>query len=571
MSEFIIYDASNFETINYKDINTLKEFLLGKIKKDFFVIDKNGNEYKDDINVLCNLKEQKCEYVIHNNNMDFISESLYDNTNSLSINEIKEKIKIQKKIVSIINESLVQRKNKIQKTFDVCEEIMEKCDNFKDEGDSMKKFEENFSEFKDNEELKKIMDIIKNSGDQLKNNSAEYKENLENTKKNKDEVINEIDRIIDYKMEGLGQADTNDEKELRKIYTNYSKFIKEKITKINDKNDLIYELGLNINQKLLMEGEKINFYINLTEIPTIYESFTDDLEKELKRRCYFKYLYEKIIKQMMDDFFSKEFEEKKKFLQKKLSKINRIEKKTIEILLKLFDIKQEKIYEKLNKEIERNDITKIGSIYDNDEDNDKEKIDFDKALVEKLEEIKSSIESLKKDLYSDKKINNLPSKIDEKNKNFKPEIEEIRNKLKSIAIPEIQKKELLDLIESKIIKDVNTVDASAKTCPTETNQRGMEISLIDMSGFYDKSTIIAEEKNERLISEVAKFFTEKYANFLWFYNKVFEYLEIYNSVEKKYELKKEDPFSLNNCIIEILNDNKKMKEKIKKIKEYMKI
>ena len=105
MSEFIIYDASNFETINYKDINTLKEFLLGKIKKDFFVIDKNGNEYKDDINVLCNLKEQKCEYVIHNNNMDFISESLYDNTNSLSINEIKEKIKIQKKIVSIINES----------------------------------------------------------------------------------------------------------------------------------------------------------------------------------------------------------------------------------------------------------------------------------------------------------------------------------------------------------------------------------------------------------------------------------------------------------------------------------
>ncbi len=571
MSEFIIYDASNFETINYKDINTLKEFLLGKIKKDFFVIDKNGNEYKDDINVLCNLKEQKCEYVIHNNNMDFISESLYDNTNSLSINEIKEKIKNQKKIVSIINESLVQRKNKIQKTFDVCEEIMEKCDNFKDEGDSMKKFEENFSEFKDNEELKKIMDIIKNSGDQLKNNSAEYKENLENTKKNKDEVINEIDRIIDYKMEGLGQADTNDEKELRKIYSNYSKFIKEKITKINDKNDLIYELGLNINQKLLMEGEKINFYINLTEIPTIYESFTADLEKELKRRCYFKYLYEKIIKQIMDDFFSKEFEQKKIFLKEKLSEINKIEKKTIEILLKLFDIKQEKIYEQLNKEIERNDITKIGSIYDNDEDNDKEKIDFDKALVEKLEEIKSSILSLQKDLYSNNKIKNISTKIDEKNKNLKPEIEEIRNKLKSIAIPEIQKKELLDLIESKIIKDVNTVDASAKTCPTETNQRGMEISLIDMSGFYDKSTIIAEEKNERLISEVAKFFTEKYANFLWFYNKVFEYLEIYNSVEKKYELKKEDPFSLNNCIIEILNDNKKMKEKIKKIKEYMKI
>ena len=70
---------------------------------------------------------------------------------------------------------------------------------------------------------------------------------------------------------------------------------------------------------------------------------------------------------------------------------------------------------------------------------------------------------------------------------------------------------------------------------------------------------------------VSENFTRKYANFLWFYNKVFDYLYIYNSFEKKYEIKKEDPFSLNNCIIGILNENKKMKEKIRKIKERINI
>ena len=98
-------------------------------------------------------------------------------------------------------------------------------------------------------------------------------------------------------------------------------------------------------------------------------------------------------------------------------------------------------------------------------------------------------------------------------------------------------------------------------------------SDIMMSG-YGSNIILGNKdfggKGEDIaIMKATNYFTDKYSNFLWFYNKVFNYLEIYNKnlADKKFDLKKEDPFTLNNCIIEILNDNKKMKEKIKKIKE----
>ena len=56
---------------------------------------------------------------------------------------------------------------------------------------------------------------------------------------------------------------------------------------------------------------------------------------------------------------------------------------------------------------------------------------------------------------------------------------------------------------------------------------------------------------------------------MWFYEKVYNYLLIYNQKNENnnIELNKEDPYSVNNYLIEILNENKLLKDKINQIKE----
>ena len=69
---------------------------------------------------------------------------------------------------------------------------------------------------------------------------------------------------------------------------------------------------------------------------------------------------------------------------------------------------------------------------------------------------------------------------------------------------------------------------------------------------------------------IAKYFTDTYSKFLWFYNKVYECLYLYTTQsENKYNspLVKEEPHLVNNCLVEILNENKELKKKLKDIKK----
>ena len=547
MYSFNIYNVQTYEINEFKDFNSVKDYLSEKLQKGFFIMDKNSNDNVGTINAYSG--EKNLEYVINKVSANFISESFCDNK-SFSKDDIKNKTKNQKKIDSITNEYLNKKKIKIEKAFEVCEEIMKKINDIKDKGEeSFQKFEKNFEEFKNNPELKKIIQRIKQSLNQLKKVSPDYKEEFESTNKLKDQVLNEIDKIINKKFEGPGHDDTNDENELRTFCIKYSEFIKNKISKIDDNIKTIRELESNINL-LLISAEKINFYINLSEIPCIYESFKPKLEEELKRRCYFKYLCEKIIEYVKSNLFPKEFEQKKKFFKTYLNLSNKckIEEKTIEILLKLFDIKQEKIYEDLNEIINDDIIFNIGSQYDKDEIIKKERTKFDEDLIKKLETIKTNIESLQNDLYSKNKIQNNPKKFGEKSEKFKLEIEEIKNKLNSVSIPEIKKREILDIIENKIIKELPNASGANKTAPTD-NEKGngrnniMESDIM-MSGY--RSNIIFGNKDgggngeDIAIMKAANYFTDKYSNFYLFYNKVFNYLEIYNKniSNKKFDLRK---------------------------------
>lgn len=588
---YIVYDISNYEIQNYDDFNTLKEFLKEKLLKKYFIIEKAGNDYKDITNDIIQNKNQKLfEYVVYNNNMDFISSSLNKNI-ILEKEEYQNKINNQLKIEKIISEYLEKKKSKIQDAFTVCKEIKQKCENIKNEGeDSLKKFQEYFSDIKDNEELKIIIERIKLSINKVKEISPKYNEDLENIEKTKDQAFNEIDKIID-SIFGP-PPDTNDINELKKVYDNFTNYINDKVSRIIEKNELIYELSENINS-LLINAEKMNFFINLSNIPKIYESFKPNLKEELKRRSYFKCIYENIIEKIQTNFFAKEFEQRKNFFKSnnEISQKSKIEGKTIEIINKLFDFEQEKIYDQLKQKIMNNSLNNLGSYLIEESDNNKDKIDFDKDFITKIEDLNTNLQSLTEGLYSKKKKEKKieknevnapePDGIDNNEimNKYKLEFEEIKKKLTQFSVPEIKQKEIIDIIGNKIIKKLPNSNDKKRNSINDNNRKDNPIFASDimMSGMFDKSSVNFIDRNNLgsnndSMAKMANYFTDKYSKFLWFYNKIYRYLEIYNTnSEKKFaSFNKEDPFSVNNCIVEVLNDNKKMKEKIQKIKGLMK-
>ena len=181
MSSFNIYDVLTYEVNEFKDFNSVKDYLSEKLQKGYFIMDKNGNDNVGTINAYSG--DKNLEYVISKVSANFISESFCDNK-SFSISDIKNKTKNQKKIESIINENLIKKKMKMVKAFEVCEEIVKKSNDIKDKGEEwFQKFEKNFEEFKNNPELKKIMQRIKQSLNQLKKVSPDYKEEFESTNK----------------------------------------------------------------------------------------------------------------------------------------------------------------------------------------------------------------------------------------------------------------------------------------------------------------------------------------------------------------------------------------------------
>ena len=70
-----------------------------------------------------------------------------------------------------------------------------------------------------------------------------------------------------------------------------------------------------------------------------------------------------------------------------------------------------------------------------------------------------------------------------------------------------------------------------------------------------------------MINKIIQSFSDIYGNYLWFYEKVYNYLNIYKEQcdKKDIILDKADPCSVNNYLIVILNENKSLKDQIKNI------
>ena len=245
----------------------------------------------------------------------------------------------------------------------------------------------------------------------------------------------------------------------------------------------------------------------------------------------------------------------------------------------------------MKEKIDENDLNNLGSKIIDDES--KKKIVFNEDLLKDIESLKNNLNGVLESLYSKNKKNNNNNKSEldkpinifsEQIKNdfynkFKLEIEDIKNNLKSCFVSEIKQKKIMDIIENKIYRSLSNLSENKNKEDLINNNPSnkIESSLLDddmaLSGFlpdFNKN----DGKNKNInADQIAKYFTNTYSKYLWFYNKVYECMKLYTSMENlnNVQLIKEDPCSVNNFLVEILNENKKLKEKILKIKNSLKL
>ena len=570
---FKIYDLSNYECILINDIISFKNLFLEKLEKDYLIFDTLGNEYKKDDIYKIEIRKKDAEYLMYNS-LDFKNNSIDDN---LSKKELSDKILNILNIESLLNKYLTSKKNLIQKSFKVCKEIKENSINLREEdNDDLKNFEQYFSKISnDNEEINKYINMIKHSINQIRDLSPQYEENINSIEQMLNQTIIEIEKSIKCNLKGKPSYNTEDIKELKNVFTEYNSTIKDKISRIINSQELSFNLEKKINE-ILIYGEKINFYINLGEIPKLYDNFMKNKKEELKRRAYFKYIYNN-INDYLNSILSEEFEIRKNFFKSNIQFTNnfKIEKKTIEILNRFLDIEQEKIDKEFSDKINGNNIN--DSCFLNNDENIKEN-NFDEDILKKLDNLKNYLNDIKEVIYSKNKQpkNNNDfelNKIDKENNindKFKVEIEEIKNNLRSPILTELNKKNILDIIENKIIKNLSNDDKNIDDKKTKVSIASNSFNNdIYESDIFMSGNIAMFNKNENNRNEsikISKFFINTYTKFLWFYNKIFDYLSLYiQNPETK--LRKEEPYTLNNCIVEILNENKLLKEKFTKLKD----
>lgn len=580
---FISYNLNTFENSFNKDITSFKDFLSEQFDKGYIVFDEFGNEYKkSNLNQIKLNNKKNLEYILYND-YNFVSKSTND---TLSLKELQDKILIQCKIDDLLTKYLDSKQTMLKNTFNICSDINERSENINIDDDTLKRFEENFSRFSENKECKNYINLINQSNKRIETVSPNYREIFEEVEKMYNQIMNKIIKISDYKFDGGKEHyNTKDINELRSMYNNYDSYFKNKISGIFKILELIHNLESKLNE-LLIFAEKINFYINLSEIPTLYEKCKPKLKEELKRRSYFKNAYNKIIEFIQSNFIMKEIEERKKFIKTNcnLSEKTKIDKKTIEILNSLFDIEEEKMNEELKEKIKEYDIANIDNndtLEDILKTDSKEDLSFNEDIIKGINDLKNNLNSIMDLIYSNNKGNSISNDIESDRQNlrninsdkFKLEIEQIKKNLRSSSVPELKQKNILDIIENKIIGSLTNLNENNNNNPSNNNNLNLNNRLsenLDISLWQselNRSSI--NEQQNRESQKLGQSFINKYSKFLWFYYKVCEYLSIYfNNSEKNLDISslKEDPYLINNLFIEILNENIKLKEMIDKIK-----
>ena len=546
LNYYTIYNPSNYKSESFKDFAKFKKF-FSKNNNPFILLDTQGNEYnQDSINQIAQNQNGKKNYIIYY----FKNEegcSFFENTaNDILLNQIE--------IDKTLTEYVESKQNYLIKTKEVCDEILKRYEDFKEDKERINEFVENYgSIFEKDNECKKYIDMIKNSPKEIEELSPKFKEIIESgIIAMLNEVSNKIKNIMKIEIKIGEQPNVKKFEEKKSIFEQSDKKIKEKLLNIINNQELINSMEKKMNE-ILIYGEKINFLLNLSEIPNIYyEINKDSLKEEYKRRNQFNYLLDKIII-YGNELKSREYENRKKFIQKNIKNSNKIkmEKISISILNKLIDFEAQQLF------LSQTELCK--SNYNLTDD-----------IVKSIDELTEYLNKISEELFSKKKkginINNKnksnSSLNENNNKIFSEPIGEIKELLENSSVPELKQNKIFNIIEKKII---NQTQENQLKDTLQINTNSDEIYLSTFSHTGENETI----KQPQAINKLISLFSETYGKFLWFYEKVYNYLLIYNQKNENnnIELNKEDPYSVNNYLIEILNENKLLKDKINQIKE----
>ena len=548
LNYFFIYDSLNYMCEKFKDLNDFKMKFIEDNNKQFLLFDTLGKEYNQDTINFISVDENnpRAKYVIYyyNNNQNYVFDER--TAGDILLNQIE--------IDNILSKYLESKKSYLIQSKEVCDEILKRSEEFNEDKDRINEFVDKYGKiFEKDKECKKYLDMINNSAKEIDNLSPKFKETMESDiSMMYNEVINKIENIMKKELNGNPNVETFDEK--KKIFKGNDSIIKKKLLSIINSQELIYSVQKKMNETLIY-GEKINFLLNLSEIPNIYALINkDNLKEEYKRRNKFNYLYEKIMHFIESDLICKEFEYRKNFIKKNFKFTNKmkIEKKTITILNKLIDFEAQQHFIK--------DVELYKSNY--------ELVD---NLTKSIDELTEYLNNISEELFSKKKkdININKNKSESRlnqdkninnNNRYSEQLGEIKQIIRSSSLPEIKENKIISIIENKILRINNDFKNNISSNNNSSND-DLYLSNIDFNTSVNPSN--------QNVNKIIQSFSDTYGKFLWFYEKVYNYLSIYNQRcdKKTVELNKDDPFSLNNYLIEILNENKLLKDKIRQIRK----
>ena len=173
LNQFIIYDSSNYKIEQYKTFNDFKSHFLLENNNPFLFLDPAGNEFdQDTINQIKVDENQRIKYILYyynNNGTNYFQEN---NADQVIINQLA--------IDEILTSYLRSKKTNLEKSKEVCDDIVKRYEDYKEDKDRIDSFVDNYGKiYEKDKECNKYIYMIKNSPKEIEILAPKFQDIIE--------------------------------------------------------------------------------------------------------------------------------------------------------------------------------------------------------------------------------------------------------------------------------------------------------------------------------------------------------------------------------------------------------